>query len=150
MNQNGIVTFTKYLLNIMFYSGILVVISLPYTIRLAGRYYSRDIADNYIFMLTVFLLSGICGLIIVYQLRRMVNTVILKDCFVESNTRSLKLMGKVAFIISLLFFVKMFVLPSPATFIIILTFFIAGIFSYVLGLVFAEAVRYKEENDLTI
>ena len=31
-----------------------------------------------------------------------------------------------------------------------LTFFIAGLFSYVLSMVFAEAVRYKEENDLTI
>ena len=41
-------------------------------------------------------------------------------------------------------------IPTPATFVIILTFFIAGLFSYVLSMVFAEAVRYKEENDLTI
>ncbi|MCF2569441.1 DUF2975 domain-containing protein, partial [Mediterraneibacter glycyrrhizinilyticus] len=41
-------------------------------------------------------------------------------------------------------------LPTPATFIIILTFFIAGLFSYVLSFVFSEAIRYKEENDLTI
>ena len=150
MEQNRIVTFTKYLLNFMFYSGILVVVTLPYTLRLAGRYYSEDIEEHYILMLIIFLLSGICGLIIVYQLKKMVRTVAGRNCFVEGNTKSLRLMGKVAFIISVLFLVKIFILPTPATFIIILTFFIAGLFSHVLSLVFAEAVRYKEENDLTI
>ena len=59
-------------------------------------------------------------------------------------------MGKAAFIIAAAFIVKVFAVPTPATFVIILTFFIAGLFSHVLSLVFAEAVRYKEENDLTI
>ena len=47
-------------------------------------------------------------------------------------------------------FIKIFVIPTPATFIIVLTFFIAGLFSHVLSMVFSEAIRYKEENDLTI
>lgn len=150
MDQNRIITFTRYLLNIMFYSGIAVVASLPYTLKLAGRYYSRDIGEHYILMLAIFFLAGICGLVIVYQLKKMIRTVAEKNCFVEENTGSLRLMGKVAFIIAVLFLVKLFILPTPATFIIILTFFIAGVFSHVLSLVFAEAVRYKEENDLTI
>lgn len=150
MDQNRIITFTRYLLNIMFYSGIAVVASLPYTLKLAGRYYSRDIGEHYILMLAIFLLAGICGLVIVYQLKKMIRTVAEKNCFVEENTGSLRLTGKVAFIIAVLFLVKLFILPTPATFIIILTFFIAGVFSHVLSLVFAEAVRYKEENDLTI
>lgn len=150
MNQKRIVIFTKYLLNFMFYSGILVTVSLPYTLKLAGRYYSQDIADHYMFMVALFFLSGICGLIIVWQLKKMITTVTDRNCFVDSNTKSLKVMGRVAFIIALLFLVKMFIFPTPATFIIILTFFIAGIFSHVLSLVFSEAIRYKEENDLTI
>ncbi len=150
MNQKKIVIFTKYLLNFMFYTGILVIVSLPYTLKLAGRYYSRDIADHYMSMLVIFFLSGVCGLIIVWQLRKMITTVTDRNCFVDSNTKSLKVMGRVAFIIAVLFLIKVFVFPTPATCVIILTFFIAGIFSHVLSLVFSEAVRYKEENDLTI
>lgn len=150
MNQNRIVAFTKYLLNFMFYSGIIVVISLPYTLKLIGKYLFKETAEHYIFMLVILLLSGLCGLTIVYQLKKMIRTVAEKNCFVDSNTKSLRTMGKVAFLIAGIFLVKMFVLPTPAAFIIILTFFIAGIFSHVLGLVFAEAVRCKEENDLTI
>lgn len=150
MDQKKIIIFTKYLLNFMFYTGILVVVSLPYTLRLAGRYYSQDLENHYISMLLIFLLSGICGLVIVWQLRKMISTVIDRNCFVDSNTKSLRMMGRVAFVIAVLFLIKIFILPTPATFIIILTFFIAGLFSHVLSLVFSEAVRYKEENDLTI
>ena len=134
----------------MFYSGIIVVISLPYTLKLIGKYLFKETAEHYIFMLVILLLSGLCSLTIVYQLKKMIRTVAERNCFVDSNTKSLRTMGKVAFLIAGIFLVKMFVLPTPAAFIIILTFFIAGIFSHVLGLVFAEAVRCKEENDLTI
>ena len=35
----------------MFYTGILVEASLPFTLKLAGRYYSQEIAEHYISML---------------------------------------------------------------------------------------------------
>ena len=150
MYENRIIIFTKYLLNVMFYTGILVVVSLPYTLKMAGKYYSADFKEHYISMLIIFLISGVCGLIIVFQLKKMMGTVADKNCFVDNNTKSLKLMGKAAFVIAVFFILKLFILPTPATFIIILTFFIAGLFSYVLSFVFSEAIRYKEENDLTI
>ena len=150
MDQKRIIIFTKYLLNFMFYSGILVAVSLPYTLKLAGKYYSSDFAEHYISMQVIFFLSGVCGLLIVWRLKKMITTVLERNCFVDSNTKSLKVMGKSAFVIAVLFIIKVFILPTPATYIIILTFFIAGLFSHVLSMVFSEAVRYKEENDLTI
>lgn len=150
MDQNKITVFTKYFLNIMFYSGILLVLSLPYTLQFVGRYYFPVVEKYYWPMLIIYFMSGISGLIIVYQLRGMIRTVMEKNCFVKNNIRSLKIMGKVSFLIAILHFIKVFFFPSSASFVIILTFFIAGIFSHVLGLVFAEAVRFKEENDLTI
>ena len=150
MEQKRIVIFTKYLLNFMFYSGILVAVSLPYTLRLAGKYYSAEIGRQYLPMLIIFGISGICGLIIVFCLRKMMRTVTEKNCFVSENTRSLKVMGRVSLMITVLFLVKSVLIPTPASFIIVLTFFIAGMFSHVLSLVFEEAVRFKEENDLTI
>ena len=134
----------------MFFSGILVEVTLPYTLKLAGRYYSTEIGRQYIPMLVIFGISGICGLIIVFRLRRMMRTVLERNCFVSDNTRSLKVMGKVSLVIAVLFLVKSVRIPTPASFVIVLTFFIAGMFSHVLSLVFEEAVRFKEENDLTI
>lgn len=150
MKENRVILFTKYLLDLMFFSGILVTASLPYTLKLAGKYYSPELNEHYISMLLIFLLSAVCGLVIVYQLRKMIGTVIGRNCFSDVNTKSLRIMEAAAFLITVLFFIKLFLLPTPATFIIVLTFFIAGLFSHVLSLVFSEAIKYKEENDLTI
>lgn len=150
MRKNGFVSFTKYFLDFMFFAGILVEITLPFTLRMAGKYYSAEIGRQYIPMLIIFGISGICGLIIVFCLRKMMRTVTEKNCFVSENTRSLKVMGRVSLVITVLFLVKSVLIPTPASFIIVLTFFIAGMFSHVLSLVFEEAVRFKEENDLTI
>ena len=134
----------------MFFSGILVEVSLPFSLKMLGEYYWKEMAEQYWPMLIIFGLSGICGLIIVYQLRKMMKTVVKLECFVDNNTKSLSTMGKVSFVITVLFIVKCILLPTPASFVIVLTFFIAGVFSHVLSLVFEEAVRFKEENDLTI
>ncbi len=150
MHGEKLIQVTKILLDIMFYSGILVIVTLPISLRYAGIYYSSAFQEYYVLMLIIFFLSGICGLWIVGQLRKMMRTVIQKNCFVYENVRSLKMMGIASALITILFFIKCFYLPTPATFIIVLTFFIAGLFSEVLSFVFAEAIRYKEENDLTI
>lgn len=150
MRQSRLISFTKYFLDFMFFSGILVEVSLPFSLKMLGEYYWKEMAEQYWPMLIIFGLSGICGLIIVYQLRKMMKTVVKRGCFVDNNTKSLSTMGKVSFVITVLFIVKCILLPTPASFVIVLTFFIAGVFSHVLSLVFEEAVRFKEENDLTI
>ena len=150
MRQSRLISFTKYFLDFMFFSVILVEVSLPFSLKMLGEYYWKEMAEQYWPMLIIFGLSGICGLIIVYQLRKMMKTVVKRECFVDNNTKSLSTMGKVSFVITVLFIVKCILLPTPASFVIVLTFFIAGVFSHVLSLVFEEAVRFKEENDLTI
>lgn len=150
IHEEKLIQITKILLDIMFYSGILVIVTLPLTLKYAGAHYSAAFQEYYILMLIIFALAGICGIIIVGQLRKMMRTVAQKNCFVYENVKSLKVMGIASAVIVLLFFIKCFFLPTPATFIIVLTFFIAGLFSEVLSFVFGEAIRYKEENDLTI
>lgn len=150
MGQERTNTFTKIMLDIMFYCGLAVLATLPFTLKLAGRYYSRQLSDNFISMLFIFAVSGVCGLMIIAQLRRMMKTVIEGACFVPDNVRSLQVMARLSLVIAGAFIIKLFIVPTPATAIIVLVFFIAALFSQVLANVFAEAVRYKEETDLTI
>lgn len=150
MNHQKIIKFTKRILDIMFFSGILVVITLPITLKWAGNHYSIAIAENYLMMLFVLGVSGALGVLIIGQLRKIMKTVMNQDCFVNANVKSLDGMGSMSLAIAVLFFIKIFFLPTPATAIIIITFFIAALFCGVLSYVFREAIRYKEENDLTI
>lgn len=144
------IKFTKFILDIMFFSGILIFITLPLSLKLLGRYYSDSINEHFLFMLAIFGASGIFGILIIGQLRRMMKTVLKESCFVYENVRSLSTMAVLSLCIVVMFIIKLFVLPTPATGIIVLTFFVAALFSEVLAHVFAQAVCYKEENDLTI
>ena len=141
---------TKYVLDIMYFGGFVVLITLPATIKFLGKYYSSVITKSFTLMLFVFGISGILGILIIGQLRRMMRTVIEDSCFVYGNVESLHKMAMMSIGIVIMFIFKLFFVPTPATGIIILVFFIAALFSQVLADVFEKAVNYKEENDLTI
>ena len=151
MKEDKIIKFTKIILDIMYFSGMIVFVTLPFTLKLAGEYYSAAIAGNYYKMLVVFAAASIFGIIILGQLRKMMKTVICDDCFVWQNVKSLEIMSVCSFSISIILFVlKVFFVLTPATLIIIIVFFIAALFCIVLSCVFRQAINYKEENDLTI
>ena len=150
MKYERIKKLTKLILDIMFFTGIIVLITLPIWLRFAGTHYSKDIENHYLAMVIVFVVSGLNGLLLVNELRKMMKTVLEVNCFVEDNVKSLRRMARYSLVISIFFFIKVLLVPTPATLIIILVFFIAALFSVVLSCVFQEAVNYKDENDLTI
>ena len=59
-------------------------------------------------------------------------------------------MSNYSFFIAVITACRLFIYLTPAVFIVILVFVIAGLFSKVLAQVFDKAVTYKLENDLTI
>lgn len=140
---------TKYLLDFMFYAGILVTVSLPWSVKWVGKYLER-INENYEATVIIYFVLGIAALVLIRELRRIFQTVLEGDCFVVQNVRSLQKMGNWSFFIALMSVVRSIVYLTVAMAVVILVFVIAGLFSKVLAMVFEEAVRYKEENDLTI
>ena len=149
MNER-LVRFTKLVLDFMFFSGWIVFFTLPLSLKFLGKYYSGIINEYFLFMLAIFGASGIFGILIIRQLRGMMKTVIQDSCFVYENVKSLNTMAVLSLCITVMFFIKICVLPTPATGVIVLVFFIASLFCEVLARVFEKAVGYKEENDLTV
>ena len=149
MEEMKLAKLTKGILDFMFYSGIIVCVTLPLTLKLAGKY-MPDFFTFYYPLLVLFLASGIFAVLIILELRRMFSTVLKQDCFVEENVKSLKKMGTYSFCIAAISVIRLFVVATPAVFVVILVFMIAGLFSKVLSNVFEQAVTYKLENDLTI
>ncbi|MDE7014888.1 MAG: DUF2975 domain-containing protein [Kineothrix sp.] len=140
---------TKFILDFMFFSGILVILTLPFTIRFYGRYNSH-FANNYIPLILLLSSSGTLAILIIYELRKMFRTVLNDDCFIPENVISLRRMGTYSLIIALITAGRLFLYITPSVLIVILVFVIAGLFSKVLSQVFDKAVTYKLENDFTI
>ena len=139
----------KYLLDFMFYGGIVVTASLPFSIKWIGKYY-EPVMRHYEETVIIYFVLGIAAVVLIHELRIIFRTVLNEDCFVMENVVSLRKMGNWSFFIALMSVVRSIVYMTVAMLVIILVFVIAGLFSKVLALVFEEAVRYKEENDLTI
>ncbi len=147
--KDKLTLFTKYLLDFMCYSGIFVIVTLPFSIKFYGNYNSY-FKNNYYSLLVVFFLSGIFAVLIINELRKMFRSVLNDDCFVRENVISLEKMRTFSFFISVIMACRLFIYITPAVLIVILVFVIAGLFSKVLAQVFDRAVTYKLENDLTI
>jgi len=149
MNKNPIVKITKYLLDFMFYTGVVVCAAIPWLFQLAGKFF-RIFREYYIPYSIIFMLSGVFALIILWNLRKMFETVLRENPFVKENVVSLKHMGVCAFVIAALMAIRLLFIVTPAALVLVAVFLIAGLFSIVLSLVFDQAVTYKLENDLTI
>ena len=149
MKGNSITGATKILLDIMFYVGIVVTLTLPVSFYFYGKY-NEFFKTYYIQMVVIFMIAGVFAVLILYELRRIFKTVLNDDCFVKSNVRSLNRMGIYSFAIMLVMLCRLPMFFTPAVFVIVVVFLIAGLFSRVLAIVFDRAVEYKQENDFTI
>lgn len=153
--NNALARWTKYLLDIMAYVGILVIVSLPISVKYIGKLHfnhfgTNDIADNYLQIVIVYFILGVAAELLIWELRKIFKTVLNGDCFVVENVKSLKKMGNISFFIVFMSVIRTVVYMTVAMLVVVLVFIIAGLFSRVLAQVFEQAVNYKEENDLTI
>ncbi len=149
MKKETLIKLTKYLLDFMFFGGILVTATLPFTIKFLGKFVT-NFQTHYGELVIIYFVLGIAAVVILRELRKIFKTVVNKDCFVRENVVSLDKMCKWSFFIVLMSIVRTIVFVTPTMLVVILVFTIAGLFSKVLSFVFEEAVGYKEENDFTI
>lgn len=149
MKREALIKFTKYILDFMFFGGIVVTVTLPLSIKWLEQYIEH-MQGHYGEIVFIYFVLGIAAVKIIWELRKIFKTVIDKNCFVQENVISLDKMSKWSFFIVLMSVVRSVVYITIAMGVVILVFTIAGLFSKVLSFVFEEAVGYKEENDFTI
>ena len=140
---------TKLFIEVLFYSGIIVCIFVPFVVKRLGEY-DPLINDIPLRLTAVLLLSGVMALYILWKLRGIFKTILNKDPFIMENVNALRKIAASSFIISVTFTAKCLFWFTLATVLIVIIFAIAGLFCLVLADVFRQAVLYKQENDLTV
>lgn len=154
MKKETVIIITKYLLDFMYFAGIPVTISLPWSVRWVMKLFDFqnyvDFEAYYTEVVVIYFVLGILAIMILGELRKMFRTVLQDDCFVKDNVVSLQRMGTYSFVIAAICLLRTVLYMTIAVLILVLVFVIAGLFSKVLAFVFDRAVEYKQENDLTI
>ncbi len=149
MKKETITKITKYLLDFMFFAGIIITMLLP----ICGKWitpYLPGFQTHFTEAVIIFFVLGILAVAILGELRKMFRTVLADNCFVQENVVSLQRMGTYSFMVALISMVRVLLYMTIAMLVVIIVFLIAGLFSKTLAFVFDRAIQYKEENDLTI
>ena len=133
-------------------AGIALIVDI-YVIEmpLVTDFFAREGKPAYYAMLSG-VISTLCilgGEYIAFTLFCMMNT-LERDPFVQENVTALKRMGFIALLIALAGLSTLLLHPVPLAVIAALPVAMCGLFSIVLSRVFAQAVAYKQENDLTV
>lgn len=134
------------------FATLACLVTLPFFVRtwlgVLGDTYSPS-PDYQVFM-TMFVISvGLCASYILFELIRVFRT-LEREPFDMRNVRSLKRIGICGVGVAMLFAVKAVFFITPLTVICAFVLFICGLFAVVLSHVFADAVMYKQDHDLTI
>ena len=150
LDEKGLSGIVKRLLDLIFISGIAIVLTLPVLLRWYMDRLKGYISEKYWFMLPFLYITGFLALYFVFELRRIFRTLNRKDPFRTDNVKSFKSMSICCFAISFCYGVKIFAFNSFLTIILFMVFIIGGLFLLILAEVFRQAAIVKEENDLTI
>ena len=95
-------------------------------------------------------ISGIFTIYILYNIRRMYKTLFLGNPFVKENIKYLNNISISCMFITLIYFIKCFMVLTFATIIIVIVFAVGSLFCLTLKDIFKQAIYYKEENDCTV
>lgn len=142
----------RCVLYVGFCVGAAAVITLPFMFnRYAEILHDGYLyASNYKIFITVFLMiAGLLGLWIIAELIFVMRT-IRGDPFVRRNVTALRRIGSAALAIGNMFIIKCIPFLTFLTLVSGVVFIVCALVVFTLCALFAQAVRYKEENELTI
>lgn len=159
--KGSLSSFLKIVLDILLIIGVVLFIFISKNTLLSESF--KESGTILVFVYVLFIIGSMSLIFIVYNVRKMINTLITRDPFVRENVLSLKNIWIGSFIIAICYFINFFINPNFKDFQLIyidskgihtdlefFIFFFAGLFILILEKVFNVAVQYKEENDLTI
>ncbi|MBQ8002239.1 MAG: DUF2975 domain-containing protein [Clostridia bacterium] len=139
----------KWVIEIMFYAGIVCTVAVPFTIGNLIRYFSYSPQSEAVYRVTL-TLAGIFAVYILFNIKKMYKTLLDGSPFVDENVASFRRMALAAAIICVIFVVQAILAFTIGSVTIALIFAIACLFCLTLKDLFKQAINYKVENDLTI
>jgi len=110
-----------------------------------------NIADEMAFIMKATLfLSGISSVYILWQLKVIFKTLLDGNPFIASNVICLRKIAISCLLIAIIYIIKLFIMPTISTAVIIAIFVIATLLCLTLKDLFKQSIYYKDENDLTV
>lgn len=148
--DNSISKYIKISLIGVLIFGCIVILFLPIVVKYYIEILRLDLAKYYWSCLVLLYLSGFPMLIIVYEFIKLFDSLTKSTPFIVENVKHLKVASICSGIICIEYIFGIYIFKSIFTLIIVGIFLIAYLGLYILSELFKQAIKFKEENDLTI
>jgi hypothetical protein len=150
VGEKGVSGAVKYILDAIIAGGAAAVVGLPVLLRWCFENVVWTAGENYWFLLAFLFVTGVLGIDMAFELRRIFLRINVRDPFQRRNAVSLRRIAVSALLISAAYSVKIVFYISFLTIVVAVAFLLFGLAGLVFSELFRQAVEVKEENDLTI
>jgi hypothetical protein len=160
-NYNSMASFLIITLNFLIVLGSIACVALITGTLFIGV--PENNSAKFILNCVLFITGTACLVFILYNLKRILKSVISEGPFNMSNVKSLRNIAKNCFAITVCYLINFFYNNQFSSFSLIkidakgihtdmefLIFFFAGCFVLILAQIYKQAVEVKEENDFTV
>lgn len=131
--------------------GVAFLISLPWTLNFYLLFKHSYIESRFYYsMMILLVVSGICAFFILAQAKKILHSINSKDPFTFDTANRIKYISYWCIPIAFAYFAAIFFIPSAFVLLVGLTFLFLSACIFIIAELFYQAVKYKEENDLTI
>ena len=139
----------KWVIDIMFYCGIVCTLLVPFTIGGLLKYFSYSPQSEAVYRVTL-TLAGACAVYILFNIKGMYKTLLDGSPCVDEHVAAFRRMAVAAALVCVIFIVQVILAFTVGSLVIAMIFAIACLFCLTLKDLFKQAINYKTENDLTI
>ena len=155
LDRNGISGLIEKMLYIILIGGVLIMISLPFTLKYFLMFNFKTTAIDtttfwYYFVLVFLEISGVFATIIVYTTLLLLKNINNDIPFGGKNYEYIRRISIFCLVEAFLYIIKMIISNSVFTTVIFMIFIILWLLLLVVAELFKKAKDYKDENDLTI
>ncbi len=148
--KGGLSRWIEYALDFLMGLALVLTLTLRWSIPAVTHHSPGEAGLWYEKYLAVLVLSGVMAILILWQARGIMHIINKGNPFVTEMVRRLRIIGVECLVLAAFYFLSIFMVTRFFMVVVFVTFSVVGLILFVFGEIFRQAIRYKEENDMTI
>ena len=148
--KGGLSRWIEYALDFLMGLALVLTLTLRWSIPAVTHHSPGEAGLWYEKYLAVLVLSGVMAILILWQARGVMHIINKGNPFVTEMVRRLRIIGVECLVLAAFYFLSIFMVTRFFMVVVFVTFSVVGLILFVFGEIFRQAIRYKEENDMTI
>ena len=150
ISKNGLSGLIEVALIALMLVDLGLLVTLPWSITAVTLHRPGEPDFWYEKYLIVLAISGVLAELILWQARGVMHNINCGRPFCRDMVRRLRIIGIECLILSLFYFISVFVVTKFFMVVVFVTFSVVGLILLVFAELFRQATIYKEENEMTI